>query len=101
MGSRMAWLQRGMDDGLWQSLRHTCGYTSLLPLAEDTFLIAHSDFEWRTSRGEPCKAILTRRIPRLYAVTRLPVRGVAPTASQAFGAIFLADLARAFFSLRS
>jgi hypothetical protein len=42
--------------------RHTCGYTSLLALDERSFLIAYSDFLHRDTEGQPCKAILVRRV---------------------------------------
>lgn len=45
-----------------ESCKHTCGYTSLAPLDDDSFLIAYSDFQHRTQNGEPCKAILARRV---------------------------------------
>ncbi|NLL84855.1 MAG: exo-alpha-sialidase [Lentisphaerae bacterium] len=45
-----------------QKQRHSCGYTSLLPIDDDSFLIAYSDFLYKNNRGEPCKAILTRRV---------------------------------------
>ena len=45
-----------------QIAKHTCGYTSLLALDDQSFLIAYSDFLHRDDRGEQCKAILTRRV---------------------------------------
>ena len=42
--------------------RYSCGYTSLLELADDSLLIAYSDFEYREASGTRRKAILTRRI---------------------------------------
>ncbi|MCF7853876.1 MAG: glycoside hydrolase [Candidatus Pacebacteria bacterium] len=42
--------------------KHTCGYTSLMPLDDDSFLIAYSDFLYADERGAQCKAILTRRV---------------------------------------
>ncbi len=41
---------------------HSCGYTSLLALDDDSFLIAYSDFQYSGSDGQPHKAILTRRV---------------------------------------
>jgi hypothetical protein len=41
--------------------RDTCGYTSLLPLDRNSFLIAYSDFNYRES-GVRHKAILVRRV---------------------------------------
>ncbi len=43
-------------------LRHSCGYTSLLAMGDDAFLLAYSDFQHRNAQGEPCKAILVRRV---------------------------------------
>jgi hypothetical protein len=43
-------------------MTHSCGYTSLLPLTDDSFLIAYSDFLYTDTAGQPCKAILTRRV---------------------------------------
>ena len=40
----------------------TCGYTSLLALGKDTFLLAYSDFVRPNAKGEPCKSILVRKI---------------------------------------
>ena len=40
--------------------RHTCGYTSMLPLDEDRFLVAYSDFTHPSPDGGTCKAIVTR-----------------------------------------
>ena len=40
----------------------TCGYTSLLALSKDTFLIAYTDFARPNAKGEPAKAILVRTI---------------------------------------
>jgi hypothetical protein len=45
-----------------ERMKHTCGYTSLMPLDERSFLIAYSDFLHTNEKGEPCKAILTRRV---------------------------------------
>ena len=42
--------------------KHTCGYTSLMPLDDESFLIAYSDFLYKNEKGEQCKAILTRRV---------------------------------------
>jgi hypothetical protein len=42
--------------------RYSCGYTSLLELADDSLLIAYSDFEHRDSEGTKRKAILTRKV---------------------------------------
>ncbi len=41
---------------------HTCGYTSMLPLNDDTLLLAYSDFDYPHPTDATCKAILTRRI---------------------------------------
>lgn len=40
----------------------SCGYTSMLPLSEDKFLIVYSDFRSRDDQGIPRKAILSREI---------------------------------------
>jgi len=42
--------------------RYSCGYTSLLELSDDSFLIAYSDFEHRDAEGTKRKAILTRKV---------------------------------------
>ena len=42
--------------------RYSCGYTSLLELSDDSFLIAYSDFEHRDVEGNKRKAILTRKV---------------------------------------
>ena len=42
--------------------RFTCGYTSLLPVADRAFLIAYSDFAHCDAAGATRKAILVRRI---------------------------------------
>ncbi|MBT3377012.1 MAG: exo-alpha-sialidase [Lentisphaerae bacterium] len=42
--------------------QHTCGYTSLLALDDDSFLIAYSDFQHNDPDGQQHKAILTQRI---------------------------------------
>ncbi len=42
--------------------KHTCGYTNLMPVDDDSFLIAYSDFLYKNEKGQPCKAILTRRV---------------------------------------
>ena len=41
---------------------HTCGYTSLLPLDDRSFLIAYSDFKHRDPERVQRKAILVRRV---------------------------------------
>jgi len=42
--------------------KDTCGYTSLLALSDDSFLIAYSDFQHSGPGDQQYKAILTRRI---------------------------------------
>ena len=42
--------------------RHSCGYTSLLALDDETFLLAYSDFLRDSGQGRTCKAILVRRV---------------------------------------
>lgn len=46
--------------GKWNEL--SCGYTSLLAVGRNEFLIAYSDFEYKNEKGTQCKAILVRRI---------------------------------------
>ncbi len=41
---------------------HSCGYTRLLPVAEDAFLIAYSDFKHVENDGQVGKSIAVRRI---------------------------------------
>lgn len=41
--------------------RDTCGYTSLLPIDSESFLIAYSDFNYR-EKGVRHKAIITQRV---------------------------------------
>ncbi|MBA4388094.1 MAG: hypothetical protein C0404_08945 [Verrucomicrobia bacterium] len=45
-----------------KTIEATCGYTSLLEIGRDEFLIAYSDFEHRGADGRQCKAILVRRV---------------------------------------
>ena len=52
-------LRKGDPDSL---LAKTCGYTSILPVSSNEFLIAYSDFEYMTEPGATCKAILVRRV---------------------------------------
>jgi hypothetical protein len=40
----------------------TCGYTSLLALDRDSFLVAYQDNDLPDAQGRPCKSILTRRV---------------------------------------
>ena len=40
----------------------SCGYTSLLPLGRDSFLLAYGDIHCKNAAGEECKTILTRKI---------------------------------------
>ena len=42
--------------------KHSCGYTSLLALDDESFLLAYSDFRYDCGEREPCKAILVRRV---------------------------------------
>ncbi len=46
--------------GKWNEL--SCGYTSLLAVGKNEFLIAYSDFRFRNEKGAQCKAILVRRV---------------------------------------
>jgi hypothetical protein len=41
---------------------HSCGYTSMLALADDRALIAHSDFDYVGSTGERHKAVYVREV---------------------------------------
>jgi hypothetical protein len=45
-----------------EPLKHSCGYTSLIALDKNSFLLAYSDFVLPDAKGEPCKSILVRRI---------------------------------------
>ena len=63
------WLSFSLDGGhTWTQKQavlnsdQTCGYTSLMALSKDTFLIAYSDFVRPNAKGEPAKAILVRKI---------------------------------------
>jgi len=40
----------------------SCGYTSLLALGRDSFLLAYGDIHCKNAGGEECKTILTRKI---------------------------------------
>jgi len=40
----------------------SCGYTSLVALSRDSFLLAYSDVTFPNTKGEPCKSILVRRV---------------------------------------
>jgi hypothetical protein len=46
--------------GKWDA--QSCGYTSMLAVGPDEFLIAYSDFNHRDAKGRACKAILVRRV---------------------------------------
>src|SRR5215469_18119879 len=39
---------------------HSSGYTSLLALGKDSFLLAYDDWQMPNAKGEPCKTILVR-----------------------------------------
>ena len=41
---------------------HSCGYTRVLPVGDDSFLLAYSDFNWPGLHGKSCKAILVRKV---------------------------------------
>ena len=62
------WLSFSLDGGhSWTQKQAvltgpSCGYTSLLALGKDTFLLAYSEFERPNANGQPAKAILVRRI---------------------------------------
>jgi len=43
-------------------MKETCGYTSVLTLDANSFLLAYSDFEHKDAAGKQRKAILVRRI---------------------------------------
>ncbi len=40
----------------------SCGYTSVLPIDDNTFFLVYSDFKTKNSKGEERKAIILRRI---------------------------------------
>lgn len=40
----------------------SCGYTSMVALDRDTFLLAYGDIHFPNAKGEPCKSILVRQI---------------------------------------
>jgi hypothetical protein len=42
--------------------KSSCGYTSLLALGRDTFLLAYGDIHCKNTAGEECKSILTKKI---------------------------------------
>jgi hypothetical protein len=44
----------------------SCGYTSLVALGRDSFLMAYSEFQRPNAKGQPAKAIMVRRV----AITR-------------------------------
>jgi hypothetical protein len=45
-----------------QVMTKTCGYTDMLAVGPDAFLIAYSDFEYKDGSGQQRKAILVRRV---------------------------------------
>ncbi len=45
-----------------ERMRHSCGYTSLLSIDDDSLLMAYSDFAQINKNGESCKSIFVRRI---------------------------------------
>jgi hypothetical protein len=63
------WLSFSLDGGRsWTEPRGVgderqgCGYTSLVALGRDSFLLAYSDNDLPDAQGRPCKTILTRRV---------------------------------------
>ena len=48
--------------GTGHVMKQTCGYTSILMLDADSFLLAYSDFEHRRADGRQRKAILVRKV---------------------------------------
>jgi hypothetical protein len=62
------WLSFSLDGGhSWTQKQAvltgpSCGYTSLLALGKDTFLLAYSEFERPNAKGQPAKAILVRKM---------------------------------------
>jgi len=52
-------LVKGNDSNVMQ---HSCGYTSLLALDDNSFLLAYSDFLHRRPDGKVCKAIVVRTV---------------------------------------
>lgn len=45
-----------------EPMKHSCGYTSMLALNKNSFLLAYGDFLLPNAKGEPCRSILTRKI---------------------------------------
>jgi hypothetical protein len=41
---------------------HSCGYTRMVALDQNSFLIAYSDFKVQNDEGQTCKAIVVRRV---------------------------------------
>lgn len=41
---------------------HSCGYTRMVALGPNSFLIAYSDFQVQNEAGQTCKAIVVRRV---------------------------------------
>ena len=48
--------------GGYPAMDMTCAYTGMLPLSDDTFLYAYSDFYYPNGKGERVKTILSRVI---------------------------------------
>lgn len=46
--------------------RHTCAYGALLPLDDDTALVAYSDFNLTNAEGKPCKGIQVREVKVIH-----------------------------------
>jgi len=53
----------------------SCGYTSLVALSSDTFLVAYSWFQKPDEQGRPRKTVLTRRV---RVALRPATSGAAP-----------------------
>jgi hypothetical protein len=47
---------------LTDSWKCSCGYTSLIALDRDSFLVTYGNRHLPNAKGEPCKSILTRRV---------------------------------------
>jgi hypothetical protein len=50
------------SEQLTNAWKCSCGYTSLVALGDDAFLVSYGDRNRALTRGEVCKSILTRRV---------------------------------------
>jgi hypothetical protein len=54
---------RALIEGAFtDSTKHTCGYTSMVAVGDDTFWLAYGDFLRPNAKGEPAKAILVQKV---------------------------------------